>query len=119
MTSNDIVVWVNAERSLLYSLKDRGFGLAIDNSIKVEGGSEENHNAFHSQSQFHEYFHKIFYALEHADRILIVGPGSTKMHLIRHALKHNLSIDQKIVGIETAHGSSEAEILGLAKHYFS
>lgn len=98
MKPTDIVVWLNSEQAHLYSFQKGEVGLVVDNSLK---GEEQSTSDFHSQTQFHKYFHQIFDSLKHADRILLVGPGSTKTHLIRHALKHELDIEQKIVGIET------------------
>ena len=114
MTNRDIVVWLNTEEAHLYLFDKKEVELVItnpdyDNSI----------GDFHSQAQFHGFFHEIFNTLEHANRILLVGPGSTKTHLIRHALKHELHIEQKIVGIETLQTPYPSELHHLAESNFN
>lgn len=115
MKSNDIVVWLNSEQAHLYSFQNGTVELVVDNPSKNEGQSNSD---FHSQTQFHDYFHQIFDSLKHADRILLVGPGSTKTHLIRHALKHELDIEQKIVGIETLQTLDLGALHKQAESYF-
>ena len=116
MKSTDIVIWLNTEQAHLYSFQNGEVEFVVDNPSKAD---IESKNDFHSQAQFHNYFHEIFNALEHADRILLVGPGSTKTHLIRHALKHELHIEQKIVGIETLQTPDPSELHRLAESYFN
>ena len=116
MNSTDVVVWLNTEHAHLYSFQNGEVELVIDNPSK---GGAESKSAFHSQAQFHDYFHEIFDSLQHADRILLVGPSSTKTHLIRHALKHELDIEQKIMGIETLQSPNLKELHQLAKSYFT
>jgi stalled ribosome rescue protein Dom34 len=115
MKSTDIVVWLNNEQAHLYSFQDGEVELVIDNLSK-EG--IESTSDFHSQMLFHNFFHQIFDSLKHADRVLLVGPGSTKTHLIRHALKHELDIEHKIVGIETLQSPELNQIHELAESYF-
>jgi stalled ribosome rescue protein Dom34 len=116
MKSTDIVVWLNTEQAYLYSFQNGEVEFVVDNPSKEDAGLKGD---FHSQAQFHDYFHEIFNALEHANRLLLVGPGSTKTHLIRHALKHELDMEQKIVGIETLQSPDPKEIHRLAEAYFN
>lgn len=115
MKSTDIVIWLNTEQAHLYSFQNGEVELVVDNPTK---GEDQSSSDFHSQAQFHDYFHQIFDSLKHADRILLTGPGSTKTHLIRHALKHELDMEQKIVGIETLQTLELGELHQLAKSYF-
>jgi hypothetical protein len=48
--------------------------------------------------------------LKHASRILLVGPSPTNTHLIRHTLKHELDIEQKIVGNKTLQSPDPKEL---------
>lgn len=116
MKTIDVVVWVNSEQAHIYSFENGEIELVIDNQGRdgVEISSD-----FHSQTQFHKYFHEIFDSLKHVDRILLVGPGSIKTHLLRHALKHELNIEKKIIGIETLSTIDLPELHRFAKAYFN
>jgi stalled ribosome rescue protein Dom34 len=116
MKSTDIVVWLNYEQAHLYSFQNGEVELVIDNPSNENFESKSD---FHSQATLNEYFHKIFDSLKHADRVLLVGPGSSKTHLIRHALKHELNIEQKIIGIETLQAPEIDALHKLAKSYFN
>jgi stalled ribosome rescue protein Dom34 len=116
MKSSNVVVWLNSEQAHIYSFDNGEIELVVDNEAKSSAEASSN---FHSQAQFHNYFHQIFDSLKHADRILLVGPGSIKTHLLRHALKHELNIEQKIVGIETLATINLPELHKLAESYFN
>jgi hypothetical protein len=51
--------------------------------------------------------------------ILIVGPGSAKLDLMKHATKHDHSIAEKVVGIETVDHPTDGQLLAYAKKYFA
>lgn len=64
------------------------------------------------------YLHEIISAVSDAQEILIVGPGSAKLELVRHASKHDAKIADKIVAVETVDHPSDAQLLAYAKKYF-
>ena len=64
------------------------------------------------------YLHEVVQAVSGADEILIVGPGSAKLELIKHAHSHDTKISEKIVGIETVDHPTDGQLLAYAKKYF-
>jgi stalled ribosome rescue protein Dom34 len=65
-----------------------------------------------------EYLHQIAQALNTAGEILIVGPGSTKLELIRHLQKHDPAVEKKVIGIETVDHPTDKQIVAHARKYF-
>lgn len=65
------------------------------------------------------YLHQVTQALSDADEILIVGPGSAKLELFKHAQNHDVKISEKIVGIETVDHPTDKQLLAHAKQYFA
>ena len=57
-------------------------------------------------------------AVADVNEILIVGPGSAKSELFKHALSHDPAIAKKIVGVETVDHPTDGQILNYAKAYF-
>jgi hypothetical protein len=49
---------------------------------------------------------------------LIVGPGSAKLELMKHANKHDHLTAEKVVGIETVDHPTDGQLLAYAKKYF-
>ena len=57
-------------------------------------------------------------AVNESKEILILGPGSAKLELIKHAHQHDAKIAEKIVGVETIDHPSDKEILAYARKFF-
>jgi hypothetical protein len=64
------------------------------------------------------YLHEVLQAVADAKEILIVGPGSAKLELAKHAGKHDPAISDKIVGVETVDHLSDGQVLAYARKYF-
>ena len=57
------------------------------------------------------YLHEVTEAVASAAEILVVGPGSAKLELLRHAQKHDPLIAKKILGIETIDHPTDKQLL--------
>jgi len=57
-------------------------------------------------------------AVNESREILILGPGSAKLELIKHAHHHDIKIAEKIVGVETVDHPADKEILAYARVFF-
>ena len=71
----------------------------------------------HSSADTH-YLHAVAEAVAEAREILVVGPGSAKLELIRHAEKHDPKVSAKILGVETVDHPSDRQLLAYARKYF-
>jgi stalled ribosome rescue protein Dom34 len=64
------------------------------------------------------YYHAITDALMGAKEILIVGPASAKLQLIKHIHAHHPAMVECIVGIETVDHPTDAQLVAYARKYF-
>ena len=64
------------------------------------------------------YLHAVAEAVSDAKEILVVGPGSAKLELLRHAEKHDQKVATKIVGVETVDHPTDRQLLAYARKYF-
>lgn len=64
------------------------------------------------------YLHEVVKAIADAKEILVVGPGSAKMKLIRHIHGHDADVSGKIVGVETVDHPTDPQLIAFAKKYF-
>ena len=71
----------------------------------------------HSGAEKH-YLHAVVEAVADAREILVVGPGSAKLELIRHAEKHDPKVAPKILGVETVDHPTDRQLLAYARKYF-
>jgi stalled ribosome rescue protein Dom34 len=64
------------------------------------------------------YFHEVAVELAGSEEILVVGPSSAKLELVKHAHKHDPALAEKIVGVETVDHPTDGQILAYARQYF-
>ncbi len=71
----------------------------------------------HADTDKH-YLHAVTEAVADAREILVVGPGSAKLELIRHTEKHAPKVSEKILGVETVDHPTDRQLLAYARRYF-
>lgn len=64
------------------------------------------------------FFHDVARALGDAQEILVVGPGSAKLELIKHVHKHDHALEPRIVGVETVDHPTDGQLVAYVKQYF-
>lgn len=64
------------------------------------------------------YLHQVIEAVSEAGEILVVGPGSAKLELIKYANSHDVKVSAKVVGVETVDHPSDKQLLAYAKKSF-
>lgn len=64
------------------------------------------------------FYSEVAHALADAEEVLVVGPGSAKLELIKHVHKHEHSLEPKIVGVETVDHPTDGQLLAYARRYF-
>jgi stalled ribosome rescue protein Dom34 len=64
------------------------------------------------------YYEDVMTALSDSAEILIVGPATAKLELIKHIHKHRHDMAQRIVGVETVDHPTDRQIVAYARQYF-
>lgn len=65
-----------------------------------------------------DYFAEVIRLLDGAHEILVVGPGSAKLELVKYAHKHHATVADRILGVETADHPTDGQVVAHAKEYF-
>lgn len=65
-----------------------------------------------------QYYHEVVEALKGAQEILVVGPASAKLHLIKHINNHDKNVSDKVIAVETIDHPSDAQLVAYARKYF-
>jgi len=71
-----------------------------------------------NQAEDQAYYHAIVEALQGAKEILVVGPASAKLQLIKHIHHHDAALTDRIVGVETVDHPSDGQLVAYARSYF-
>jgi stalled ribosome rescue protein Dom34 len=65
-----------------------------------------------------KFFDSVAEAVKGIERLLIVGPGSGKLELVRYAHAHNHDFEKRVVGIETLDHPTDGQLVAYARTYF-
>ena len=64
------------------------------------------------------YLHEVVESVADVKELLVVGPGSAKLELLKHIHKHDAAVGENIVGVETVDHPTDPQLLDFAKRYF-
>jgi stalled ribosome rescue protein Dom34 len=64
------------------------------------------------------FYHEIARALEGVEEILVVGPATAKLEFVKHVHKHDHTLVEKIVGVETVDHPTDKQLVAYARRYF-
>ncbi|MBK8251455.1 MAG: translational machinery protein [Polyangiaceae bacterium] len=65
-----------------------------------------------------EYFDDVAKSLNESEEILVLGPSTAKLELIRHITKRHSTMVDKVVGVETVDHPTDRQIVAYARKYF-
>jgi stalled ribosome rescue protein Dom34 len=64
------------------------------------------------------FFHDVARALDGAEEVLVMGPGSAKHEWVGYVHEHDRALEPKIVGVETVDHPTDPQLVACAKSYF-
>ena len=120
MSLNHAVIWIDHQEAHVMFLSETASEAEIIRS-------KSSHQHLHHKggevgsgrlSLDEKYLHSVINAVKESKEILILGPGSAKLELIKHAHHHDALIAANIVGVETVDHPSDKEILAHARKFF-
>ena len=65
------------------------------------------------------FFHEVAGALREAGRVLVLGPSTAKLGLLRHFHTHDKDVDAKVIGVETVDHPTNPQLVAYAETYFA
>jgi stalled ribosome rescue protein Dom34 len=120
MSLNHAVIWIDHQEAHIMFLSEAASEAEIIRSKSTHAhlhhkGGEVGSGKLALDSK---YLHSVIQAVNKSQEILILGPGSAKLELSKHAHQHDAKIAEKIVGVETVDHPSDKEILAHARKFF-
>jgi len=111
-------VFIDHREAKVFHVDDEGFDPAkIEPRHHVKRHSSVTAEHDHPADALH-FFQAVEKALADVEEILIVGPGTAKLELIRHVHKHNHAVEARIVGVETVDHPTDGQLVAFAHKYF-
>ncbi len=118
MKTNHVVIWIDHKEAHINYFDATKNELIKNNSSHTHLHHKANVIGSGNAPEDHQFFHKIISAVADISEILIIGPGSAKGELLKHAAIHDPIVAKKIVGIETVDHPTDGQITAYAKTYF-
>jgi len=120
MSLNHAVIWIDHKEAHVMFLSEDASEAEIIKSKSTHAHLHHKANEIGSGrvALDSKYLHSVIQAVKESKEILILGPGSAKLELIKHAHKHDAQIAEKIVGVETVDHPTDKEILAHARKFF-
>jgi len=120
MSFNHAVIWIDHKEAHVMFLSQDASEAEI---IKTKSTHYHLHHKANEMGSGRlaldtKYLHSVIEAVKESKEILILGPGSAKLELIKHAHQHDQQIAANIVGVETVDHPSDKEILAYARKFF-
>jgi stalled ribosome rescue protein Dom34 len=120
MSLNHAVIWIDHKEAHVMFLSEDASEAEIIRSKSTHSHLHHKANEIGSgrSALDSKYLHSVIQAVKESKEILILGPGSAKLELVKHAHKHDAQIAEKIVGVETVDHPTDKEILAHARKFF-
>jgi stalled ribosome rescue protein Dom34 len=103
-------VWVDHAQAKIFHINRDGFEETV---LHAPTRHRERGSA-----QMEHFFHDIVKEVSDAKEILVVGPGSAKLELVRHVHKHDKNLEPCIVGVESADHPTDGQLAKHIRQYF-
>lgn len=115
------VIWLDHEHAKVFHLDRESFDETVLKMPKHQIASRMKGRDSHHRGESHdqkEYFEAIVKAVDGSKEILVMGPGTAKLELVKHVHKNEPKVEGHIVGVESADHPTDGQILAHARRYF-
>jgi stalled ribosome rescue protein Dom34 len=119
MTIRHAAVWIDHHEARIFDVADASFDVAQVNAPHAHLHRHPKVTAEHEHpADAQKFFHEVAHALASAEEILVLGPSTAKLELIKHVHKHDAALAPKIIGVETVDHPTDGQIVAYARKYF-
>ena len=118
-SANHVVIWIDHREAHILYFDAKKNGVIKSGSAHTHLHHKANSIGSGNAPIDHQFFHKVVSVVAAANEILVVGPGSAKVELLKHAVVHDPAIAKKIVSVETVDHPTDAQTIAYATKYFN
>ncbi|HYJ09606.1 MAG TPA: hypothetical protein VEX18_11370 [Polyangiaceae bacterium] len=114
-----VVVWLDYSQAQFFHVHPERFDESTIwvKTHEVLRHASEAHGASALQQQ-KQFFSDVAGALSGVEEVLVVGPSTAKLDLLRYAHENDPGLSPKIVGLETVEHANDGQLVKFARHYF-
>lgn len=114
-------VWIDHQEARIFHVEAERFDESAISAPQrhihrhPKGPTAEHH---HPDDQ-RRFFHDVADALRDAEQILVIGPSTAKLQLLRYLHEHARAVEQRVVGLETVDHPTDRQIVAYVSRYFN
>ncbi len=116
MSVHHVVVWIDHKEAKIFHIVPDGFEASTIKAPHHHLTRKAKEQGRHAGSE--DFYHLVVESIKDAEEILVVGPSSAKLDLVRHIHKHDHTVEPKIVGVETLDHPTDRQLAAYVRHYF-
>jgi len=118
--SKHVLVWLDHQEAHVFNIQRDAFS---ESTLRAPARHLRRHPKGASEAKAHpedakHFFDELAKMLEDAEEVLLVGPGTAKLHFLKYTHKHQHALASKISGVETVDHPTDKQLVAYAKHYF-
>lgn len=119
MPHQHIAVWLDHKEAKIFHVGAESFDLSTVRAPHHHVRRHPHATAEHEHpADAKHYYHEVAKALTAATEILVVGPSTAKLELVKHIHSHDASLVPKIVGVETVDHPTDGQLVKYMRSYF-
>jgi stalled ribosome rescue protein Dom34 len=122
MANHNAAVWLDHNEAKIFHVGAESYDeatiLAPKAHTQLHRKSGPGADSGHRAQEDQHYYHSVASALGDAETILVLGPSTAKLQLLRHVHKHDPQLETRIVGVETVDHPSDRQLVAFIRNYF-
>jgi stalled ribosome rescue protein Dom34 len=121
MTSHrKAAVWIDHHEARIFHVEPEAFDESMVRAprahvLRHAKGAAEAHN---HPDDLHRFFREVVDGLRDAEQILVLGPSTAKLQLLRFLHEHEREVERRVVGVETVDHPTDRQIVAYVHRYF-
>jgi stalled ribosome rescue protein Dom34 len=112
--SHHAVVWIDHHEARVFQFSDDKLHSEL---IKAHPHGP-THRGVISHEVDHDFLKQVANDLAAAEKILVVGPATAKLELVRWLHRHAPKTETKVVGVESVDHPTDGQLVAYARQYF-
>src|SRR4051812_45095696 len=118
MTIHHTAVWIDHSEAKIFHFHAE----AIKHlDVRAPDAHSHVHNraaASGRREESESFYRDVVHAFAESPEVLIAGPSTAKLALIRHLHRHHPELERRVVGIETVDHPTDRQLVAYARKYF-
>ncbi len=113
-------VWIDHREARVFHVSAEA---SDETTVRVPQHVHRRHPKSESGAKEHpddarRFFHAVSQSLIDCSHVLVMGPATAKLELVKYADEHDHPLATRIVGSETVDHPTDGQIVALARSYF-